>query len=89
MADLKKTSINAEPKLTKEINNFPKGYRDFFFLLNDIRIHKKVFLHEPKVISSGYKNIQGSKDIIYIIIIFFSFSFFVSAIIILIKDYKL
>lgn len=89
MADLKKTSINAEPKLTKEINNFPKGYRDFFVLLNDIRIHKKVFLHEPKVISSGYKNIQGSKDIIYIIIIFFSFSFFVSAIIILIKDYKL
>ena len=89
IADLKKSLKNAEPKLSKEVNNFDKGYVNFFEILNSIRIKKKVILHEPKVISSGYKNIQGTDDTIFIILIFFSFGFFVSAIIILIKDYKL
>jgi len=87
-ANLKKKTINDKKKLSDELSVLVKEYDLFTNLITEISSLKIISYYDPIILSSEYKE-ESSTKIFFITLMFIFFGLFVSAIIIMIKDYKL
>ena len=80
--------IGKNKKFYSSVSEEKKRIDLFINYISELKNTNVIIYSDPIIISSEYKK-ENSDKIIYIIIIFIMFGLFVSAIIILVKDYKL